>query len=65
MIIDDLVKENEILKQQNAEFKQELHWWRYSLWSVLNILEPEQKAIIQHDLIDIEYIYINYAQPEF
>ena len=64
MIIDDLVEENVIQKQQNAELKQELHRYRYSLWSVLNILEPEQKAIVQHDLIDIECLYIDYAQSE-
>ena len=62
MIIDDLTEENAMLKRQNTELKQKLHRYRRSLWSVLNILEPEQLAIIQHDLIGINQQLTDYAQ---
>lgn len=54
------------LKRQNAQLKRELRRYRKSLRSTLNILDPEQRAIIRHDLFDIDQNNSSsYAQSEF
>ena len=63
MIIDDLIGENALLWDLNDLLLQELHEYRYCLWSVLNILDPDQREIIRNDLIHIENQLSDYAQP--
>ncbi len=62
MTSDDLITDNDALKRQNNELKKELRRYRYSLWSLQNILDPDQRDIIQRDLIDIKIDGQN-AQP--
>ena len=54
MRIDDLFDENRALKRQNVKLKRELRRYRKALCSSLNILDPEQRAIIRHDLIETD-----------
>ena len=61
MNFDDLIAENTLILKRNDELQQELHKYKRSLWSVLNILEPEQRALIQHDLFETDYQLIDYA----
>ncbi len=62
MKIDDLIDENTALKQQNTELFEQLLTYRKSIWSLQNILNPEQQAIIKHDLINIQMEIEEYAQ---
>lgn len=61
MKLQQLVSANKTLKQQNADLQQELHRYQQSLWSVLNILDPDQRDIIKNDLIHIELNQISDA----
>ena len=66
MIMDDIIEENIALQQQNAKLKRELRRYRKSLWSALNILDPDQRGIIKQDLIHLEIVKREeYAQSEF
>lgn len=65
MKIDDLIDENTALKQQNTELFEQLLTYRKSIWSLQNILNPEQQAIIKHDLINIQMEIEEYAQHQF
>jgi len=62
MIIDDLIEENALLWDLNDLLLQELHQYQYCLWSVLNILDPDQRDIIRNDLTHIENQLSDYAQ---
>jgi len=45
--------ENKALRAKNNHLNQQLRRYRESLESVLNILEPEQLAIIHKDVCDL------------
>lgn len=50
--IDILENENKVLRAKNHHLNRQLRKYRESLESVLNILEPEQLAIIHKDICD-------------
>lgn len=53
-LADILQKENSKLRNQNERLKQQLHRYRKSMESALNILEPEQTAVIKSDLVGMD-----------
>jgi hypothetical protein len=56
--VEILEKENKALKSSNVKLILQLRMYRESLESVLNILEPDQIRIIQHDLIELNSLTI-------
>jgi len=54
-----LENENKVLRAKNNHLNQRLRRYRESLESALNILEPEQLAIIHKDICDFNHIKTN------